>query len=161
MFAAVALASCNDESSKAADELCDCLNSNLKKPSSEFKKLMKKVAESETPSATYTKEYNKLDDEVKQKIQPEIDKLREADTESMQECGEKIKGSKIKGANDGERFKRILEAMTEKSGCEVASGEYALGVEQTIKEGKNKGGDEDKTDDEDKPKKKKTTEDEE
>lgn len=161
LSATIALVSCNDQSQKAADELCDCLNGNLKKPSSEFKKLMKKVAQSETPNATFNKELAKLDDDVKEKIQPEIDKLKEVDAESMSDCSGKIKGYKVKGSDDEARFKRVLEAMLDKSGCEVAAGEYAFGIEQTIKNGKTKKDDEETTDDEDKPKKKKTTEDEE
>jgi hypothetical protein len=151
------LASCKDDSQKAADELCDCLSSKAKGFSSKFKKLMTKVANSKTPSATYDKEFAKLEGEEQQSIQEETNKFNELNTESMPACSKKIADYKVKGKTQEERQKKVFELMLENSSCEIGVAQMALAMQKMY------GGDDDKTktDDEDTEKpKKKTTEEE-
>lgn len=161
LFISYCFSSCNDQSQKAADELCDCLSAKTKKPSSDFKKLMKKIAQADVPSAAFKKEFNKLDEETRASVQEEINKLIETDDASVKECTQKVAEYKVRGSDESERAKKIVELMAEKSGCEVAAGQWAMAVEQTYKKGKNADEETTTNDEEETPRKKKETTEEE
>ena len=116
---------------------------------------MKKIAEADVPSAAFKKEFAKLDEDVKTELQEEINKLIEIDEQAVSSCSKKVADYKVRGADEEERAKKIVELMSGKDGCEVASGQWAMAVEQTYKNGKK---DNDVADEEtDEPKKKKKT----
>jgi len=150
----VAFSSCNDDSQKAADDLCDCITSKAKGFSSNFKKLMKKVANSKTPSETYDKEFAKLEGEEQQSIQEETNKFNELNAESMPGCSKKIANYKVRGETPEERQRKVLEVMLEKSSCEIGMAQMALAI-QTMYGGKDNA-----TKDNEDEKPKKTTEEE-
>lgn len=150
------LVSCQDDSEKAATELCDCFTEKVKKPSADFKKLMKKIAQADVPSAAFKKEFDKLDDETQTSVRAEIDKLIETDASSVKACTKNIADYKVRGKDEETRAKKVVDLMAAKSGCEIASGQWAMAVEQTYKGGKKTAGDEDTAEEEtDEPKKKK------
>lgn len=122
-----------DEAEKAANELCDCLSGKFPDPSDDLKALMKKVGRSEDPAKTYRAELNKFEDEAKTKLDEELNKLAQIDNDAMRDCSGKISTYKILGKDPEQRSKRILGIMAAKDGCDVASGQWAMGVQQTYK----------------------------
>lgn len=155
MILLFALSSCSDESQKAADELCDCLTSKAKGLSSGFKKLLKKVGQSDSPVETYRKEFAKLETEEQQTMQEEVNKFIEIDAKSVPECSKKISDYKVKGKDQEERQKKVLEVMRSNSSCEIGTAQWALAMEKMYGGDKKNAKDDEDTE---KPKKKNTDE---
>lgn len=154
------LFSCTDDREKAASEYCSCFRTKEKKFSSDFKKLMGKVAQSDDPQKTLQKEVNKMDDETKLTVSEEMQSLQNIESDPvMKKCEKLIADFKVRGKDESARLKVVFEEMRKQKNCEVLTGLIALGIQQ---QDKIKNGDT-ATDDEEeaKPMKKKKTETEE
>ena len=156
-FAIFILASCNDNTEKVADGMCDCYGKSSLKFSPDTKRILGKLSNSSNPKKTYTKEIEKLEEDEKLSVTEEIQQAAAlSEDEELRACVDAVdKKYKVSGKDEKSALEKVVKHMESKGGsCKAWAGLIKLGLQAQD----NANGDRDDDEKTSKPKKKPVTE---